>query len=118
VGSKSLPSAQYIPTPSSESLQPATYSTGGNKKSKGGATTFPYYIKIAALAVPERFDATPLADIGGYIEKRKGDKGMTNILLGGFADIESATKAHNKVISKGYEGTYVVKDEKGKLIRQ
>jgi len=118
VGSKSLPSAQYIPTPSSESLQPATYSTGGNKKSKSVASTFPYYIKIAALAVPERFDATPLADIGGYIEKRKGDKGMTNILLGGFADIESATKAHNKVISKGYEGTYVVKEEKGKLIRQ
>jgi hypothetical protein len=51
-----------------------------------------------------RLPAKPLADIGGYVEKRKGDKGMTNILLGGFSDIESATLAQNKVIIKGYEG--------------
>jgi cell division septation protein DedD len=113
VGSKNLPSAQFVPEEANS--RPITYSNTSTKK---GVTSYPYYIKIAALANPERFDAKPLADIGGYIEKRKGDKGMTNILLGGFSDIESATLAQNKVIIKGYEGTYVVKEEKGKLIRQ
>ncbi len=113
VGTKNLPSAQFVPEQADS--RPITYSNTSTKK---GVTTYPYYIKIAALANPERFDAKPLADIGGYIEKRKGEKGMTNILLGGFSDIESATLAQNKVISKGYEGTYVVKEEKGKLIRQ
>lgn len=114
VGSKSLASAKFEPIAPSEATRPAVYNTSGSKKS----ATYPYYIKIASLANPERFDAKPLADIGGYIEKRKGEKGMTNILLGGFADIESATLAQNRVINKGYEGTYVVKEEKGKLIRQ
>lgn len=97
---------------SNSSKTPATYSTQSSNVATG-----PYFVKIAVLSIPERFDETPLNDLG-KIEKRKGDKGLTTILLGGFPSIESATKAQNRVIGRGYEDTYVVKDVKGKLVRQ
>jgi len=93
--------------------RPVQYSTATQLK----APT-PYYIKIAALSNPDRFDATPLADVGGKIETRKAENGMTIILLGGFTDLESATLVQNRVRNKGYEGTYVIKDDKGKLMKQ
>jgi cell division septation protein DedD/tetratricopeptide (TPR) repeat protein len=79
-----------------------------------------YYVKIAALSDPDRFDPRPFEGMGGgQIEKLPGDKGLTNIVLGGYPDLESATTAQNKVLNKGIKGAYVVvKDANGKLIRQ
>lgn len=94
-------------------LRPTEYNASISPNVSG-----PYYVKIAALSNPERFDAKPLSDIAGNIEKHKIENGMTMILLGGYPDFASATMAQNRLRNKGYEGTYVIKDEKGKLIRQ
>lgn len=94
-------------------LRPTEYNASVNPNVTG-----PYYVKIAALSNPERFDEKPLSDIAGNIEKRKIDNGMTLILLGGYPDLATATMAQNRVRNKGYEGTYVIKDDKGKFVKQ
>ncbi|MEI6411482.1 MAG: SPOR domain-containing protein, partial [Bacteroidota bacterium] len=96
-----------------DNLRPTEYNASVNPNVSG-----PYYVKIAALSNPERFDAKPFSDIDGTIEKRKIDNGMTLILLGGYPDLATATMAQNRVRNKGYEGTYVIKDDKGKLSKQ
>ncbi len=109
-----------VPSTNTKSLQnkgadapaPVVYSTTPDK-------TYPYYVRIAALSKPESFDPYPVEGLG-TVEKRKATNspGMTIILLGAYPDLASATKISNKLIGMGYEDAHVVKDEKGKLIRQ
>lgn len=92
-------------------LRPTEYSTATTLK------TYPYYVRIATLSNPERFDSSPFADLGG-IERRKSETGATIILLGGYERIEDVTSALNAVRTRGFEEAYaVVKDAKGNLIR-
>ncbi len=79
----------------------------------------PYYIRIAALSRPDDFDPYPLEGMG-TIEKRQAlnSPGMTIILLGSYSDLETAKNLTKNLIGMGYKDAYVVKDEKGKLIRK
>lgn len=79
----------------------------------------PYFIRIAALSNPDRFDGSSLEDLG-YIEKRKAEHnpGMTVILLAGFPTQAAADAALAKVMRRGYEDAYVMKETNGKLIRK
>ena len=83
------------------------------------STNNPYLIRIAALSKPESFDPYPLEGLG-VIEKRKAlnSPGMTIILLGSYADKDTANKVAKQLLDMGYSDVYVVKDEKGKLNRQ
>lgn len=91
---------------------PVVYSTTPDVK-------YPYYVRIAALSNPDRFDSLPLEGLG-KIEKRKAEHtpGMTIILLGSYPDMETANKMANKLVDMGYEDAHVIKEEKGKLIRK
>ncbi|MFN0216971.1 MAG: hypothetical protein ACKVT2_22155 [Saprospiraceae bacterium] len=82
-------------------------------------SNYPYYVRIAALSKPENFFDYRLEDLG-VIEKRKAENspGMTILLLGSYVDQASAAKIAQKLLEMGYEDAYVVKDEKGKLIRK
>lgn len=110
-----------LPSASKQGLPPATtvaapapvvYSTTPT-------ATNPYLIRIAALSKPESFDPYPLEGLG-VIEKRKSPNspGMTILLLGNYADKDTAKKVAKQLIDMGYSDAYVVKDEKGRLIRQ
>jgi hypothetical protein len=81
--------------------------------------SYPFHVRIAALANPERFDSSSLEDLG-YIEQRKSESNsaMTVILLSGYPDLKSASAALEKVRERGYDEAYVVKEEKGKLVRK
>jgi len=65
---------------------------------------------------PSKFDASDVDDLGD-VQKRKGDNGMTIILVGGYPDAETATMIQNELRDRGFDECYVVKDEKGKLNR-
>jgi cell division septation protein DedD len=109
---------------------PAQYSTTEQKARAGAekgprpneysaAVSYPFHVRIAALANPERFDSSSLEDLG-YIEQRKSESNsaMTVILLSGYPDLKSASAALEKVRERGYDEAYVVKEEKGKLVRK
>lgn len=116
--------------------QPAQYSTPATKPQKAKSTTenvlrpteystpstvkpkyTPYYVRIATLSNPERFDSTPFADLGN-IERKKSETGSTIILLGAYEKIEEVTSALNAVRTRGFEEAYAVrKDDKGNLTR-
>jgi hypothetical protein len=102
-----------IAAPKSSQVKPAALAAAA----PAANPEFPYYVKVAALSHPEKFDETPLDNLGGVIEKRPAGK-LTNILLGGYADLASAKQAYARVKAKGYEGAFVVKDMNGKLVRQ
>ncbi len=90
-------------------LRPTEYSTATTITPR----VYPYYVRIATLNNPERFDSSPFADLGG-IERRKSETGATIILLGGYERIEDVTSALNAVRNRGFEEAYaVVKDAKG-----
>lgn len=91
-----------------EPVRPTQYSTKT-------ATSY-YYIRVAALSNPERLDREKLAGLGN-IELRKLDNDMTIVLLGAFADLESVTSVLNQTRARGLDEAYIVKDEKGKLVR-
>lgn len=118
------------------SLQPAQYSTTGTRATKKAKLTtdnvlrpteystatnisrsYPYYVRIATLSNPERFDSSPFTDLGS-IERRKSESGATIILLGGYERIEDVTAALNTVRTRGFEEAYAVaKDANGNLTR-
>lgn len=79
----------------------------------------PYYIKIAALSNPDNFNGGSLADLG-MIEKRPAEHapGLTVILLGAYSSYEESDAVLKKVKARGFEDAYIMKDEKGKLIRK
>jgi len=101
---------------SARQVRPTEYSTPTQTTSSKTGEPKPYYIRIAALANPENFDPRPYQALGS-IEKRPLENGMTLVLLGGYATLESATSAQNQLRDKGYLDPYVVKDDKGKLNR-
>jgi len=93
-------------------LRPTEYSTATNV-----SKSYPYYVRIATLSNPERFDSSPFVDLGG-IERRKSESGATIILLGGYERIEDVTSALNAVRTRGFEEAYAVaKDATGNLTR-
>lgn len=79
----------------------------------------PYFIRIAALSNPDRFDGSSLADLG-QIEKRPAESspGMTIILIAGFDTLDDANTSLIQVKRRGYQDAYVLKDEGGSLVRQ
>ena len=78
----------------------------------------PYFIRIAALSNPDRFDDSSLKGIGNIV-KRKAEfsPGITILLLSGFQTRSAAEIALEKVVRKGYYDAFIMKEEKGKLIR-
>jgi tetratricopeptide (TPR) repeat protein len=94
-------------------VQPAVNSSTERKE-----ITKPYFIRIAALSNPDRFDASSLKDLGSIV-KRKAEfsPGITIVLLSGFSTEAAAEKALQKVVGKGYYDAYIMKEEKGRLIR-
>ena len=94
-------------------LRPTEYSTPTTMKPK----VLPYYVRIATLSNPERFDSSAFNDLGA-IERKKTENGATIMLLGGFEKIEDVTRALNEVRSRGFEEAYAVKkDDKGNIAR-
>lgn len=91
---------------------PAQYST---RKSTGKVPQ-PYFIRLMATSTPSKFDQSQVDDLGD-VQKRKGENGMTLILVGGYPDVETATEIQNVLRDRGFKECYLVKDEKGKLTR-
>ncbi|MEO6038951.1 MAG: SPOR domain-containing protein [Saprospiraceae bacterium] len=79
-------------------------------KTKTVITSQPYYIRIAALSNPERFNPQPFQGLGS-IEMRHLDNGMTLVLLGRFSSLKQADATRKKLRAQGYNDPYVVKDE-------
>lgn len=105
--------AKKAKTPADNVLRPTEYSTPTTARPK----VLPYFVRIATLSNPERFDSSPFNDLGA-IERKKTENGATIILLGGFERIEEVTNALNEVRTRGFEEAYAVKkDEKGNLNR-
>lgn len=95
--------------------KPVQHSTG-KKTEKAPAKPQPYFIRLMAVSNPSKFDTGSVDDLGD-VQKRKGDNGMTIILVGGYPDVETATMIQNELRDRGFNECYVVKDEKGKLNR-
>lgn len=100
-----------------KTLAPKTVGKAPANPNSEANPVYDYFVQIASLSNPERFDGSGIADIGGYVEKRKAGNGLTMILLGGFSDIESVTMALNRVRARGYDEAFVVREVKGKLVR-
>lgn len=79
----------------------------------------PYYIRIAALSNPDRFDGSSLEDLGNIV-KRKAEASptMTIILLASYPTQAAAEAVLEKVLRRGYQDAYLMKEENGKLIRK
>lgn len=108
----SLPGTEPVQSASStqNAAAPAQYSAVTNPPAEPGA----YYLRIAALSNPDRFDPKPYQDLGN-IEMRPLANGMTLVLLGRFATAQDALAAQNEVHKRGDTAPYAVKDINGKL---
>ncbi len=71
-----------------------------------------YYIRIAALSNPDRFNPQPYQELGS-VEMRKLGNGMTLVLLGRYSSLKEARSAHKKLQAQGFKEPYVVKEEAG-----
>ncbi len=94
-------------------VRPQEYSTTAQTLTK------PFFIRIAALSNPDRFDGSSLADLG-YIEKRQAENspGMTVILLASYPNQAAAQKALEQVQRRGYAEAYILEDVNGRLFRR
>ena len=115
--------AAPTPAPATSDPRPVVYaySPPAAKTEKSAKSTKsaaqPYYIRIAALSSPDRFNPAPFEDLGS-IEMRRQDNGMTVVLLGKYGSLKAAEAARKKLRTKGYTDPYVVKEEAGgKLTR-
>ncbi len=98
------------------SLKPTEYSTQTTAKPQTATpeTTKPFYIRVAALSNPEKFDGRQFRDLGP-VERRPQANGTVLVLLGGYASADEANAVQDLLVDRGYTDTYVVKEEKGKL---
>lgn len=117
----------------SPTTAPATYSTpsatqtGASRakwEEKGAgtaATSARYYVRLCALADPNRFDSTKLegAGVDGTVEKWPvGNGDFTAIMLAGYTSLEAANRDKEKVRASGFPEAYVVKQQSGKVTRE
>lgn len=84
--------------------------------SLGPLITYPYYVRLAALSDPKRFDADMYRQYGG-VEIRPSDKGLHIVLIGGFASPDDARRALRALQAKGHKDAFVVRDDEGRLTR-
>jgi cell division septation protein DedD/tetratricopeptide (TPR) repeat protein len=116
--------AVSTPAPASTTAPaPSQYSTNSEvkpapqKATPAAPSIAPYFIQVAALSNPDNFTQGDLESAGGYIEKRKLDNGMTQVLLAGFPDLPAARTALKKVKDMGHSAAFILKENKGKLQR-
>ena len=108
---------QQVPVSAKKGNRPAEYGYVQPKAKTTKATAQPYYIRIAALANPDMFNATPFQELGN-IEMRRQDNRMTVVLLGRYGSVKAAEAVRKKLRTQGYTDPYVVKEEtNGKLTR-
>ncbi len=102
----------------SKTAEPAMYSGDSNGKMQkpGSEKTSPYKVRIAALSKSKAIDEQQIASFGGSVEKKKEGK-STVVYLTDFSDLEAAIAAKNAAAKGGFADAYVVKDEKGKLVK-
>jgi cell division septation protein DedD len=91
---------------------PAQYNTDKTAKKKA----LPYFIRLMTTSNPSKFENETVDDLGD-VHQRKGENGMTLILVGGYTDLETATEIQNVLRTRGFKECYIVKEEKGKLNR-
>lgn len=107
---------------------PATYSTQSQNNTTALRTSTPppandgakYYVRLCALADPNRFDANKLegAGVNGTIEKWPvGNTGLTAIVLAGYTNLDAANRDKDKARSSGFPEAYVMKELKGKITK-
>ena len=75
-----------------------------------------YYIRIAALSDPSRFNPEPYRDLGA-IEMRPLANGMTLVLISGFRDARETLIAQDELHARGLPEPYAVKEVNGKMER-
>jgi hypothetical protein len=92
---------------------PAQYSTS----SPAPVAVSNYKIRLATLATPDAFDTDLLLGMGGTLEKKQASNGGTIFLLSGFPDLDAANSAHLQLLDRGLKDSFIVKDEKGQLLR-
>lgn len=107
-------SAKQESTPVENDPRPVVYAYKAPKQTtaKSVKAGSGYYIRIAALSNPERFDPQPFAGLGS-VEMRRLENGMTLVLLGRYASLKEAQAAHRTLRVEGYKDPYVVKEEMG-----
>ena len=101
----------------SGNTRPVEYSDAVPAAKTAKSAARPYYIRIAALSNPERFNAAPFQDLG-TIEMRRQDNGMTVVLLGRYGSLKAAESAKKKLRTQGYNDPYVVKEEAGGKLKR
>lgn len=105
-------------------VAPATYSTPTASRTKWegkGTTPGTYYVRVCALADPDRFDAAKLEGMGidGTVEKWPvGNGDFTAIMLAGYTSLEAATSDREKLRNSGFPDAYVVKQKNGQVSRE
>jgi SPOR domain len=97
-------------------VKPTEHSTKTAAKPQPTSTEAakPFYIRVAALSNPEKFDGRQFRDLGP-VERRPQANGTVLVLLGGYASADEANAVQDLLVDRGYADTYVVKEEKGKL---
>ncbi|MFN4080195.1 MAG: carboxypeptidase regulatory-like domain-containing protein [Saprospiraceae bacterium] len=82
----------------------------------GPVVTYPYYVRLAALSDPQRFDADKYRQYG-EVEIRPADKGLHIVLIGGFASLDDARRTLRALQAKGHRDAFVVRDDGDILVR-
>jgi len=85
----------------------------GVKESK----TTGYYVRLAALSQPDKFDTQMLNGVGGQLQKQTLTNGMTMMYLSGFASKTEAQQASDKARANGIKEASVVELRNGQLVR-
>jgi hypothetical protein len=84
----------------------------------GAAAEAPkYFVRLAALSQPERFDNKMLNGVGGTLQKQTLPNGMTLLYLSGFKSRKEAEAAADKAKANGIQDAMVAEMREGSLIR-
>lgn len=99
---------------------------GGTPVTQAGATLPPagvtseaprYFVRLAALSQPDRFDSKMLSGVGGTLQKQILPNGMTLLYLSGFKNRQEAEAAADKAKANGIQDAMVAEMRNGTLVR-
>jgi hypothetical protein len=81
------------------------------------AKTTGFYVRLAALSQPDKFDQQMLNGVGGQLQKQTLTNGMTLFYLSGFTSKTEAQTAVDKARANGIKEASVVELRNGQLVR-
>jgi hypothetical protein len=115
---ESAPASSAPPVAQPAGVAPSVYAVPPPASPTATAPAREYYVRVCAMENADNFNAKQVEGVGGRLEKWPLPDGKTTaVMLTGFADLEAAKRATDRLRAGAFPDAYIIQNEQGKMSR-